>query len=101
MPSSPRALSVQAVTTVAERAGRTVRGSGTGNGESKNTSVTVNGVTIGFTEESVDGKNISIRAVDTGRVQLSIAGDRRPKQYHSDQRNPSRCLELESAATSA
>jgi hypothetical protein len=56
------------------------RGSGSG-GESKNMNLMVNGLTIGFTEESVAGKNISIRAGDTGRVQLSIAGDRKPKQY--------------------
>ncbi|KAF3386970.1 hypothetical protein F1880_001634 [Penicillium rolfsii] len=57
------------------------RGSGSGNGDSKNMNLMVNGLTIGFTEESVAGKNISIRAGDTGRVQLSIAGDRKPKQY--------------------
>jgi hypothetical protein len=79
------------------------RGSGSGNGESKNMNLMVNGLTIGFTEESVAGKNISIRAGDTGRVQLSIAGDRAPKQYHvsgssySDQTGRSARRELEEA----
>ncbi|KAJ5489722.1 hypothetical protein N7539_004612 [Penicillium diatomitis] len=58
------------------------RGSGSGNGDGKNMNLLVNGLTIGFTEESVAGKNIKIQAGDTGRVQLSIAGERRPKQYH-------------------
>lgn len=77
------------------------RGSGSGNGESKNMNLMVNGLTIGFTEDSVAGKNISIRAGDTGRVQLSIAGDRRPKQYlmsgssYSDQTGRSGRRELE------
>ncbi|EPS31725.1 hypothetical protein PDE_06682 [Penicillium oxalicum 114-2] len=59
------------------------RGSGSGSGEGKNMNLLVNGLTIGFTEESVAGKNIKIQAGDTGRVQLSIAGERRPKQYHA------------------
>lgn len=78
-------------------------GSGSGNGENKNMNLTVNGLTIGFSEESVAGQNISIRAGKTGRVQLSIAGERRPKQYlgsgssYSDQTGRSGRRELEEA----
>jgi shikimate 5-dehydrogenase len=54
---------------------------GSDNGESKNMNLMVNGVPVGFTEESVSGKHITIRAGDTGRVQLYIDGNRRPKQY--------------------
>ncbi|KAJ5662789.1 hypothetical protein N7462_011715 [Penicillium macrosclerotiorum] len=56
---------------------------GSGNGENKNMSLTLNGMTIGFTEEAVAGKSINIRTGETGGVHFSIAGSRQPKKYHS------------------
>jgi hypothetical protein len=107
MPASAEALLTKSAVGVGSDNGsqksrsNSSRGSGSGNGESKNMNLMVNGLTIGFTEDSVAGKNISIRAGDTGRVQLSIAGDRRPKQYlmsgssYSDQTGRSGRRELE------
>ncbi|KAJ5160867.1 uncharacterized protein N7482_007871 [Penicillium canariense] len=85
LPASAEALLTKSATVAGSDNGsaksRSNSSRGSGSGESKNMNLTVNGLTIGFTEESVAGKNISIRAGDTGRVQLSIAGERRPKQY--------------------
>lgn len=57
------------------------RGSGSKDGENKNMTLTMNGMTIGFTEEAVLGKSINIRTGDTGGVHLNINGGRRPQQY--------------------
>lgn len=42
--------------------------------------MTMNGVTMSFTQESVGGKKISVRTGDTGAVELNIEG-KRPKKY--------------------
>ncbi|KAJ5083919.1 hypothetical protein NUU61_008498 [Penicillium alfredii] len=59
------------------------RGSGTGSKaeEDKNMTLMMNGMTIGFTQESVAGKSINIRTGDTGAVRFSIEGSRQPKNY--------------------
>lgn len=109
MPASAEALLTKSVVGAAsDNASQKSRSnsshaSGSGNGESRNMNLTVNGLTIGFSEESVAGQNISIRAGKTGRVQLQIAGERRPKQYlmsgssYSDQTGRSGRRELEDA----
>lgn len=48
--------------------------------DDKNIVMTMNGVTMSFTQESVGGKRISVRTGDTGAVELNIAG-KRPKKY--------------------
>lgn len=48
--------------------------------EDKNIVMTMNGVTMSFTQESVGGKRINVRTGDTGAVELNIAG-MRPKKY--------------------
>lgn len=109
MPASAEALLAKSVVGAAsDNASQKSRsnsshGSGSGNAESKNMNLTVNGLTIGFSEESVAGQNISICAGKTGRVKLQIAGERRPKQYlmngssYSDQTGRSGRRELEDA----
>lgn len=57
------------------------RGSGSKDGESKNVTLAISGMTIGFSEESVAGKSINIRTGDTGGVHLNINGGRKPQQY--------------------
>ncbi|KAL4803430.1 hypothetical protein BDV18DRAFT_40959 [Aspergillus unguis] len=42
--------------------------------------MTLNGVTMSFTQESVGGKRISVRSGQTGAVELNIEG-KRPKKY--------------------
>jgi hypothetical protein len=42
--------------------------------------MTMNGVTMSFTQKSVGGKRISVRTGDTGAVELNIEG-KRPKKY--------------------
>ncbi|KAL4920082.1 hypothetical protein BDW62DRAFT_22416 [Aspergillus aurantiobrunneus] len=42
--------------------------------------MTMNGVTMSFTQESVGGKRISVRTGQTGAVELNIEG-KRPKKY--------------------
>lgn len=48
--------------------------------DDKNITMTMNGVTMSFTQESVGGKRINVRTGDTGAVELNIAG-KRPKKY--------------------
>ncbi|KAB8077239.1 hypothetical protein BDV29DRAFT_188857 [Aspergillus leporis] len=48
--------------------------------EDNNIVMTMNGVTMSFTQESVGGKKISVRTGDTGAVELNIEG-KRPKKY--------------------
>ena len=61
------------------------RGSGTGSkadSEKKNMTLIMNGMTIGFGEESLAGKSISIRTGDQGAMQFNITdGTKRPKPY--------------------
>ncbi|KAJ5172401.1 hypothetical protein N7492_004994 [Penicillium capsulatum] len=65
------------------------RGSGTGSkAEDKNMTLIMNGMTIGFAEESLMGKSISIRTGDAGAMHLNIADGtpaaaaaKRPKNY--------------------
>lgn len=57
------------------------RGSGSKDGENKNMTFTVNGMTFGFTEEAVAGKSINIRTGETGGLHLNIGGGRKPQQY--------------------
>ncbi|KAE8354913.1 hypothetical protein BDV28DRAFT_146617 [Aspergillus coremiiformis] len=66
---------------------RTQNGSGSGNGsgakpeeENNNIVMMMNGVTMSFTQQSVGGKMISVRAGDTGALELNIEG-KRPKKY--------------------
>ncbi|KAE8153762.1 hypothetical protein BDV25DRAFT_14451 [Aspergillus avenaceus] len=61
---------------------RTQNGSGGGSKqeEDNNIVMTMNGVTMSFTQESVGGKKISVRTGDTGAVELNIEG-KRPKKY--------------------
>lgn len=42
--------------------------------------MTMNGVTMSFTQESVGGKRINVRTGQTGAVELNIEG-KRPKKY--------------------
>lgn len=49
--------------------------------ENKNITMTMNGVTMSFTQESVGGKKISLRAGDTGALELNIEGGKKPKKY--------------------
>lgn len=48
--------------------------------EDDNIVMTMNGVTMSFTQKSVGGKRISVRTGDTGAVELNIEG-KRPKKY--------------------
>jgi hypothetical protein len=48
--------------------------------EDNNIVMTMNGVTMSFTQESVGGKRISVRTGQTGAVELNIEG-KRPKKY--------------------
>lgn len=65
------------------------RGSGSGSkAEDKNMTLIMNGMTIGFAEESLMGKSISIRTGDAGAMHLNIADGtpaaaaaKRPKNY--------------------
>lgn len=57
------------------------RGSGSKDGENKNMTFTLNGMTFGFTEEAVAGKSINIRTGETGGLHLNIGGGRKPQQY--------------------
>ncbi|KAE8390057.1 hypothetical protein ETB97_007367 [Aspergillus alliaceus] len=61
---------------------RTQNGSGAGAKpeEDNNIVMTMNGVTMSFTQESVGGKKISVRAGETGALELNIEG-KRPKKY--------------------
>lgn len=61
---------------------RTRDGSGVGSRIEDDSSftMTMNGMTIGFTQESVNGKRIHLRADDNGSIGLNIEG-RRPKRY--------------------
>ena len=61
---------------------RTQNGSGVGTKaeEDNNIYMTMNGVTMSFTQESVGGKRISVRAGETGALELNIEG-KRPKKY--------------------
>ncbi|KAL2820888.1 hypothetical protein BDW59DRAFT_112415 [Aspergillus cavernicola] len=63
---------------------RTQSGSGalttTRQEEDNNIIMTMNGVTMSFTQESVGGKRISVRTGQTGAVELNIEG-KRPKKY--------------------
>lgn len=61
---------------------RTQNGSGAGTKpeEDNNIVMTMNGVTMSFTQESVGGKKISVRAGETGALELNIEG-KRPKKY--------------------
>ncbi|KAE8163764.1 hypothetical protein BDV40DRAFT_132121 [Aspergillus tamarii] len=61
---------------------RTQNGSGSGakTEEDNNIVMTMNGVTMSFTQESVGGKKISLRTGDAGAVELNIEG-KRPKKY--------------------
>ncbi|PLB40265.1 uncharacterized protein BDW47DRAFT_101689 [Aspergillus candidus] len=61
---------------------RTQNGSGVGSKaeEDNNIVMTMNGVTMSFTQESVGGKRISVRAGETGALELNIEG-KRPKKY--------------------
>ncbi|KKK20802.1 hypothetical protein AOCH_007733 [Aspergillus ochraceoroseus] len=61
---------------------RTQNGSGVGSRaeEDNNIVMTMNGVTMSFTQESVGGKRISVRAGETGALELNIEG-KRPKKY--------------------
>ncbi|KAL4933296.1 uncharacterized protein BDV17DRAFT_279073 [Aspergillus undulatus] len=43
--------------------------------------MTINGVTMSFTQESVGGKRINMRTGQTGAVELNIEGGKRPKKY--------------------
>lgn len=47
----------------------------------KNITMTMNGVTMSFNQESVGGKKISLRAGDTGALELNIGGGKKPKKY--------------------
>jgi hypothetical protein len=63
---------------------RSSHGSGTGSRkeDDKNMTLTLNGFQIGFTQESVAGKSINIRAGQPGgAVRLNIGAPRPPKQY--------------------
>ena len=42
--------------------------------------MTMNGVTMSFSQESVGGKKISLRTGDTGALELNIGGNK-PKKY--------------------
>ncbi|KAH8427298.1 uncharacterized protein LDX57_005012 [Aspergillus melleus] len=62
---------------------RTQNGSGVGTNkpeDDNNIVMTMNGVTMSFTQESVGGKRISVRTGDTGAVELNIEG-KRPQKY--------------------
>jgi hypothetical protein len=61
---------------------RTRDGSGVGSRIEDDSSftMTMHGMTIGFTQESVNGKRIHLRADDNGGIGLNIEG-RRPKRY--------------------
>ncbi|KAA8644033.1 uncharacterized protein ATNIH1004_008229 [Aspergillus tanneri] len=60
---------------------RTQNGSGVGSKpEEDNIVMTMNGVTMSFTQESVGGKRISVRTGNTGAVELNIEG-KRPQRY--------------------
>ncbi|KAL2863412.1 uncharacterized protein BJX67DRAFT_261622 [Aspergillus lucknowensis] len=48
--------------------------------DDNNIVMTMNGVTMSFTQESVGGKRISVRTGQTGAVELNIEG-KRPKKY--------------------
>ncbi|KAL3463921.1 hypothetical protein BJX64DRAFT_107686 [Aspergillus heterothallicus] len=48
--------------------------------DNNNIIMTMNGVTMSFTQESVGGKRISVRTGQTGAVELNIEG-KRPKKY--------------------
>lgn len=48
--------------------------------DDKNIVMSMNGVTMSFTQESVGGKRINVRTGDTGAVEFNIAG-KRPKKY--------------------
>lgn len=48
--------------------------------ENKNIVMTMNGVTMSFSQESVGGKKISLRTGDTGALELNIGGNK-PKKY--------------------
>ena len=52
--------------------------------EDKNIVMTMNGVTMSFTQESVGGKRINVRTGDAGAVELNIAGMRGSKKYLTD-----------------
>ncbi|KAL4897968.1 hypothetical protein BDV59DRAFT_52833 [Aspergillus ambiguus] len=43
--------------------------------------MTMNGMTMSFTHDSLDGKTISVRSRDSGALSLNIH-DKRPKKYH-------------------
>ncbi|KAL4939638.1 hypothetical protein BDV06DRAFT_33858 [Aspergillus oleicola] len=43
--------------------------------------MTINGVTMSFTQESVGGKRINMRTGQTGAVELNIEGGKRSKKY--------------------
>ncbi|KAL4861517.1 hypothetical protein BDV12DRAFT_64630 [Aspergillus spectabilis] len=64
---------------------RTQSGSGvlttTRPADDDNIVMTMNGVTMSFTQESVGGKRISVRTGQTGAVELNIEGGKRPKKY--------------------
>ncbi|KAL5333246.1 hypothetical protein BJX70DRAFT_73429 [Aspergillus crustosus] len=64
---------------------RTQSGSGvlttTRPADDDNIIMTMNGVTMSFTQESVGGKRISVRTGQTGAVELNIEGGKRPKKY--------------------
>jgi hypothetical protein len=60
---------------------RTQNGSGVGSkADDDNIVMTMNGVTMSFTQQSVGGKRINVRTGDTGAVELNIEG-KRPKKY--------------------
>ncbi|KAI9926400.1 hypothetical protein MW887_004164 [Aspergillus wentii] len=61
---------------------RTQNGSGVGSKpeDDSNIVMTMNGVTMSFTQESVGGKKISVRTGDTGAVELNIEG-KKPQKY--------------------
>lgn len=48
--------------------------------DDKNITMTMNGVTMSFTQESVGGKQINVRTGDAGAVEFNIAG-KRPNKY--------------------
>ena len=55
--------------------------------DENNIVMTMNGVTMSIPQDSVGGQTISVRAGETGALELNFEGGRRPKKYlpfHSD-----------------
>ncbi|KAL4955223.1 hypothetical protein BDW69DRAFT_193426 [Aspergillus filifer] len=61
--------------------------------------MTINGVTMSFTQESVGGKRINMRTGQTGAVELNIEGGKRSKKYLTNERRSDRASHRSSRST--